>query len=712
MSLLDDGALSRLSAFASGEGALLGDRFELSAPIGEGGMGVVWSAWDRQAEREVAVKVLRHTSSDARARFAREIAALDALDALDAPVVPRPIAHGTSDDGAPYLVMERLAGRTLAELLARGPLAIREAVKLGRSAARALSSVHAAGLVHRDVKPTNLFLVGGDPADLRLLDFGLARGRDGLRVTRTGALLGTPGYMAPEQVRGDAVIPAAADVFSLGAVIHECVAGAPAFFADDAERVLTKILLEAPPLLRSIRSAAPPALEILVASMLAKDPALRPGAAAVERDLAALEAALGDDRELSSLPAVGSLVGGKYRVEGTLGEGGMGVILAATHEELGRPVALKLLRSRRGGEDEARLYREARALSRIESEHAARVLDVGRLDDGAPYLVIERLEGADLGRVLRERAPLSITDVARWVIEAGKALAEAHALGIIHRDLKPGNLFLTRRRDGSACIKVLDFGISKVIEESAPDRTLTAPSAVLGSPWYMSPEQLTGDRRVDARTDVWALGVVLHELITGAPPFDASTAAGVGARIAAGAPARLREARPEAPEALEQVVLRCLEKDPDARFQTVADLSGALAPLLERAPITREKQPAKKRLGARTILVALTLALALIAATLALWPRPPVARPSIDAPPPPSAGASVVIAATAATSIEPVPSAAPVLSAPAPTPARPADPRPNRPSKPVATAAPRSVKTAEPRPPPSIDVRDPALDGR
>jgi serine/threonine-protein kinase len=564
--------------------------------------------------------------------------------------------------------------------------------------------------VHRDVKPSNLFLVRGDAADVRLLDFGLARGKDGLRVTKTGALVGTPGYMAPEQVRGEARIGPRADVFALGAVLFECLAGRPAFFAEDAVQVLAKILLEEPPLAAEVRPAVPLALEGIVEAMLAKDPALRPDAATVAQELSAIEAIVVEPSE-GARPAVGAMIGGKYRVEGTIGEGGMGVILEATHVELGRKVAIKILRGRRG-DDEARLLREARALSQLTSEHAARVLDVGKLDDGAPYMVIERLEGRDLGRELRERGSLPCAEAARHVVAACEAIAEAHELGIIHRDLKPSNLFLARRRDGSTCLKVLDFGISKV-EESAPgERSLTSATAVLGSPWYMSPEQLASAKAVDARSDVWALGVVLHELCTGAPPFDAETAAGVGAKIAAAAATPLRALRKEAPEALEKAILRCLAKDPAARFPSARELARALAGI--EAPPRR----APRRGAAAAVVVLAGIGVA----AMALRPRAPVetapsARVAIDAAPP-AISASAVASATA-----PATATATAISSAVARPAAKPRPPPLAGALPVAVLPP-IVSAAPPPPPPpapppkptapprTVDLGDPALDGR
>jgi serine/threonine-protein kinase len=287
----------------------------------------------------------------------------------------------------------------------------------------------------------------------------------------------------------------------------------------------------------------------------------------------------------------GDVLAGKYRVERVLGMGGMGVVVAATHLELGQLVALKFLlpAAELNAEATARFIREARAAVRISSEHVARVTDVGRLENGSPYMVMEYLEGVDLGEHVKG-AHLPIDAAADFVLQACEAIAVAHALGIVHRDLKPANLFVTIRPDGSPLIKVLDFGISKVVGITEQNPSLTKTSAVMGSPLYMSPEQMRSARNVDARADIWALGTILHELIAGAPPFGGETLGEVFANVMTVEATPLRALRPETPERLERLVLRALEKDPARRIGNVGELAVGLAefaPQRSRALVAR-----------------------------------------------------------------------------------------------------------------------------
>jgi eukaryotic-like serine/threonine-protein kinase len=279
----------------------------------------------------------------------------------------------------------------------------------------------------------------------------------------------------------------------------------------------------------------------------------------------------------------GELLAGKYRVERILGAGGMGVVVAAHHVDLDERVAIKFLLPEVLGHGEAvaRFAREARAAVKIKSEHVAKVTDVGKLENGAPYMVMEYLEGSDLAAWVAQRGALAIEQAVEFVLQACEAIAEAHALGIVHRDLKPANLFVIRRPDGVLSVKVLDFGISKTagMLSSGAEASMTRTSAQMGSPLYMSPEQMHSSRDVDSRSDIWALGIILYELITGGPPFVADTMPELVLRVVHGAPPRaLASRRPDAPPGLEAVILRCLEKDRRVRYESIGELAVALLP--------------------------------------------------------------------------------------------------------------------------------------
>ena len=277
----------------------------------------------------------------------------------------------------------------------------------------------------------------------------------------------------------------------------------------------------------------------------------------------------------------GHLLASKYRIEKVIGAGGMGVVVSAMHVHLGQRVAIKFLLPHAAEDEQTvlRFAREARALARLGSEHVARVIDVGALETGEPFMVLERLTGRTLAALLEGNGPLEVRAAVSYIIDACHALAEAHALGIVHRDIKPENLFLTDRADGSRIVKVIDFGVSKVTADQATlDASVTTTSAVVGSPLYMSPEQLRAARDVDARTDIWSLGVTLYELLTGQGPFRWSTLPELCAAILKDDPRPLRELRPDVPEALEAVVMACLARESSLRPEAASELVRALRP--------------------------------------------------------------------------------------------------------------------------------------
>jgi len=277
------------------------------------------------------------------------------------------------------------------------------------------------------------------------------------------------------------------------------------------------------------------------------------------------------------LPSAGDVVGGKYRVERVIGRGGMGTVLAVRHLGLDEPRALKLMLPRGMELPQARerFFREARAAAKLRSDNAVAIHDVGILPDGFPYIEMELLEGADLAQLLKRSGPIPVAQAVEWIAQACDPVGEAHALGIVHRDIKPGNLFLARTPSGRAIVKVLDFGIAKTANVET-DPSLTGTNASFGSPMYMSPEQMRGARFADPRSDLWALGVVLFELLTGRRPFVSESITALALIVTSDPAPHPMSLRPEVPPVVDAVVMRCLEKSPDRRFASAAELGAAL----------------------------------------------------------------------------------------------------------------------------------------
>jgi serine/threonine protein kinase len=296
----------------------------------------------------------------------------------------------------------------------------------------------------------------------------------------------------------------------------------------------------------------------------------------------------------TSVPRPGDIIEGKYRVEKILGEGGMGVVLAAHHELLDQRVAVKVLTAT----DEKAISRfsfEARSTARLKSEHVARVMDVGALPGGAPFMVMEYLEGCDLEELLHLNGPMQVQEAVGYVLQALEGLSQAHGLGIVHRDLKPANLFLAVHPSGANIIKIVDFGISKSIVSRRSGKTgvLTAEHSTVGSPAYMAPEQIRASKDVDPRADLWSLGVVLYELLSGEPPFPGESVGAIFAAVLEKEALRLRSRLATIPEGLSDAVARCMERDREKRYPDALELAKALAsfgPPDAAARVTRIEQ--------------------------------------------------------------------------------------------------------------------------
>jgi tRNA A-37 threonylcarbamoyl transferase component Bud32 len=395
----------------------------------------------------------------------------------------------------------------------------------------------------------------------------------------------------------------------------------------------------------------------------------------------------------------GDTIGAKYRVERILGTGGMGTVVAAWHQQLNQRVALKFMLPALSVDPQAvaRFQREARAAARLKTEHAGRVLDLDALPDGTPFLVMEFLEGETLEQRLERDKRIAPHLAVDWARQALEALMEAHALGIVHRDLKPANLFLARRADGTEVLKVVDFGIAK---SAHPDiehgLTATSSRVMVGSPPYMSPEQLNPGAAVTARADVWAMGAVLYQLLTGQLPFARENLVDLMYAIQNKPHRPARELVPELPVALSAVVDACLQKKPEQRPTDAAALLAALD-TAEKSPAAGTVEPASRPArGLRRwiVPVAAGLVAGLLGTFAAVWqarsepaPIAPALVKALPLDPPPQT------AAVARPPVAPVPAPAPLHPKPVavatkPPPPKAHAPKPSRAPSPQPAAHP------------------------
>ncbi len=450
--------------------------------------------------------------------------------------------------------------------------------------------------------------------------------------------------------------------------------------------------------------------------------------------------------------AVGTVVAGKYEVVRRLAEGGLGIVVLAVHRDLNQRVAIKYLKPEVLATPAlvARFHREARLAASLHSAHVVRVFDVGRHRRAGPYMVMEYLEGSDLASVMAQ-GRIEVATAVDYVLQACDALAEAHAQGIVHRDLKPENLFLARHGTRGTIVKVVDFGLSKVTVPSGQSGAfprLTEQGERFGTPMFMSPEQLACSADVDARSDIWALGVVLFELLTNELPFEGETAATLAANIFSATPRDLRTLRPDVSPALEAVIRRCLAKDPAGRYRDVEELAAELVPhgpaaAVERLEVIRRalrlgsvKPPQREATNRPPVprtswrRIALFGGLAMVALAGALWrvelarsanheqftvtaarvktmaPPRPTAAPSVAVAPAPDAVPDAVAAAPASASATTTTTTT-TKDTTAPPPSLPSNDGKRAPAPPIASAASRAAPSARPppEPPEEWDIR-------
>jgi eukaryotic-like serine/threonine-protein kinase len=548
------------------------------------------------------------------------------------------------DAVGPFLVMEFVEGVSLNQLVqaaaAQGrrlPLEI--CLRIAAQVAAGLHALHELRgpdgqlleLVHRDVSPQNI-LVGFDGL-ARVTDFGIAKALGRAAKTTAGILKGKSGYLAPEQIRFEDP-DRRTDLFAFGVVVFEMLSGVRLYGGGREMERPHRILSEPPPDLTDVREDAEPELVELLFELLAKNREHRPADAGVvarrlEGMLAAVvsgrpcvetgsyvgelfsderaalrqriaavdrreetEKAVADDEVKGSAGhdsanhRLGQVLADKYRIAAFLGEGAMGTVYEAQHVIVGRRFAVKLLRTELVQQPEIveRFRREAQAAGSLESENIASVVDFGHDPDGVPFLVMEFLAGADLARILAQDGILPVARVVEVAIQVCRGLAAAHAAGIVHRDLKPENLFLTRRGDGSDLVKILDFGIAKLLPVGrSPPASLTRTGPAMGTAFYMPPEQARGDKDIDHRADVYALGVIVYEALSGRNPHPGDSYNTVLYHILTQPVARLDGWAPVVPPALAEVVHRALAFDPADRPASAMELARELAAAVKRS---------------------------------------------------------------------------------------------------------------------------------
>jgi serine/threonine protein kinase/Tol biopolymer transport system component len=572
-------------------------RYRVLERLGGGGAGVVYKAEDLKLERLVALKFLSTYRSGNEADQRRFLREARASSAVDHPNICTVYEIDETEDGRLFIAMAFCDGETLKRKVERGALPMAEAVRVAAQIAAGLAAAHAKGIVHRDVKPANV-IVAPD-GRVKIVDFGIAKLADQSRLTRDGTAVGTAGYMAPEQIRGEPIDPRT-DVWALGVVLYELVTGRTPFPGENDHERIRGILNRDPEPMAVLRPGVPAHLERIVAVALAKRSADRyPDMAAMQADLLALAGGLGAPvlaesldptlRDIPSTPSGGTSVLGDadhlvgrtlahYRVLEYIGGGGMGVVYKAGDLRLERTVALKFLPPEltRDPEAKVRFLQEARSASVLDHPNICTIHEVGETDDGRLYLAMPYYDGETLRRRI-ERAPIPIDEAIDIAEQIARGLAKAHRGGIVHRDIKPANIMVTD--DG--VVKILDFGLAKLAGAAAITRT----GSSVGTPAYMSPEQARGED-VDHRTDLWSFGIVLYELVAGRRPFRGEHDQAVLYGILNEAPKPLTEVRAEAPPELERIAEGLLAKDPGDRYPTAEGPLGDLRALRNQTMTT------------------------------------------------------------------------------------------------------------------------------
>ena len=610
-------------------GMMLGERYEIMKQLGEGGMGAVYKARDHELERLVALKVIRPELAghpDILRRFKQEL------------ILARQVTHknvvrifdlGTAD-GRKFITMDYVEGRDLKSIInERGKIPVAETVPIIQQICRGLEAAHVEGVVHRDLKPQNVMV--DDAGRVWLMDFGLARSMELSGLTRTGVLMGTPDYMSPEQARAEKV-DARSDLFSLGIIFFEMLIGRLPFQADTLMAKLLQRVKDRAVAVNEIDPSIPADVSAVVSKCLEPDVNKRyQSIREILDDLGGGGQTISVTGSVSSnatpAPGVapsgspsislddlgpGSQFGPRYRIESVIGEGGMGKVYKAYDSDLDRTVALKLVRPELAKDANSllRFKQELLLASRISHRNILRIHDLGDVY-GVKFISMAFVQGMDLHESIAQRGRLPLERAVNIAKQLAGALAAAHAEGVVHRDLKPRNVLI----DVDDHIYVSDFGLAKSLDST--DKTgMTRVGEVLGTPRYMSPEQAES-KNADNRSDIYSLGIIIYEMLTGEVPFNGESSLQVMFQHVQQQPKDPRLLNPDIPEYLGTIILKCLEKDPAARYQSAEELTKDLD---SGTPATRIVRLRQAEMGYPKWLFAVTSLVILAGVAMAIRP--------------------------------------------------------------------------------------------
>ena len=555
---------------------MLGEHYRIERELGHGGMATVYLCTDTRSGEVAAVKVLRPELSNivTKERFFREI---EFSADLDHPQIPKVIESGSIGD-LPFYAMNFVDGESLRDRLQRVPrFPVDEAVRIAKRIIEPMSFAHERGIVHRDIKPENILLRGDE---VYVLDFGVARaiiGSTGERLTRTGITVGTPAYMSPEQVTAERDLDGRSDIYSLGCVIYEMLAGAPPFRGGNAQILMAARFTTPPRPLRSFRPDIPESVERAIATAMHREPADRWQTAEDFAAALALPTATGSHDVSSGTPELIDKLrvtfADTYIVEEEMKGGGMARLFLATDKALNRKVVIKILPPELVSQMMlSRFRRESEVTARLQHPHILPVISAG-VRDGLVHYIMPFIDGESLRALLQRGEQLPISRALRILHEVTDALAYAHKQGIIHRDIKPENILI---QDGHAVLA--DFGIAAALSADGQEGEgrLTGTGMSLGTVGYMAPEQALGERTVDARADIYAVGVVGYEIFAGAPPFTGKTDQAILVAHLTKEVPHLDDIRTDTPLPVAEAIRKAMQKDASLRFQDAAEFRDAL----------------------------------------------------------------------------------------------------------------------------------------